>query len=150
MNWLIKKFSVSNYLDLCKTQWFLFQLAIQVRDDGGLTGRGQLDVTIDRNLAAPEMTAATMSATVLETIQVGSNVGNPVQATDTDSSVRNIWIIFAVTAIFHINVIILIIGSDRPKQAIWTQFRCCRTQHLIRVYIQCLLLVQQYFKYVSR
>lgn len=66
-----------------------------MKDDGDLTGYGYVTVTIDRNLEAPQMTAATMSATVLETIAVGTAVGQPVQATDGDSSVSIVKPVFS-------------------------------------------------------
>ena len=70
-----------NHIDL------LLQVLITVTDDGGLSNTATVRIGINRNLNAPVMPSATLSATILETQAVGSLVGVPVTATDADISV---------------------------------------------------------------
>ena len=58
-----------------------------MKDDGGLTGTTRLTVIINRNLHPPVMTESSMSVSIKEDLLGGQTFGNPVQATDDDTSV---------------------------------------------------------------
>jgi hypothetical protein len=58
-----------------------------VKDDGGLTGTTRLTVRINRNLYPPVMAESSMSVTIKEDLAGGETFGDPVTATDSDTSV---------------------------------------------------------------